>query len=386
MGLLNLVRWFKPQAAPHMADPLSLVHPAGRFAELLRRERMRADRSGRTFALVAFAFAETGDGERDRQRLIDRLEDRLRATDYAGMLADGRLGVLLADTDADGADVFAVRLGGAGATGVACIYDTYLYPGDDASRGRRRSRAAANLLGESAEERVSAASDLVETLLNDRPAGSPRRGTVQPLETLFVRRLPFWKRALDIAGACVGLVVLSPVMLTAAALVRLSSRGPVLFKQQRTGLGGRAFTMFKFRTMTQNAEALQQSLRTSSEQDGPAFKMTHDPRVTRVGRWLRKSCVDELPQLWNVLVGDMTLVGPRPLPLAEAAAVDGWQRRRTEVTPGLTCIWQVYGKSKVPFAEWMRMDIRYLSRRTLAGDLKLIGETMRAVVLHRASC
>jgi lipopolysaccharide/colanic/teichoic acid biosynthesis glycosyltransferase len=144
--------------------------------------------------------------------------------------------------------------------------------------------------------------------------------------------------------------------------------------------------MYKLRTMYADAESRKAQLRPLSEQDGPAFKMKNDPRVTWVGKYLRKTCIDELPQLWNVLRGDMTLVGPRPLPCDEADACAEWQKRRLDVTPGLTCIWQATsGKERVPFAEWMRMDMRYIKERSLLKDLKLLAKTFWAVIRHRAS-
>jgi lipopolysaccharide/colanic/teichoic acid biosynthesis glycosyltransferase len=208
---------------------------------------------------------------------------------------------------------------------------------------------------------------------------------VQRLENLLVRPLPWWKRAIDIAGAAAGLLVASPVMGVAATLIKYGSKGPVIFTQQRAGLGGRPFTIFKFRTMVVDAEEQKAALRKFSEQDGPAFKLTNDPRITRVGRFLRKTSIDELPQLWNVLRGDMTLVGPRPLPVGESDACERWHRRRLDVTPGLTCIWQVKGRSKVSFSEWVRMDVAYIRRRTFWNDLRILFETIPAVLLRRGA-
>jgi lipopolysaccharide/colanic/teichoic acid biosynthesis glycosyltransferase len=143
--------------------------------------------------------------------------------------------------------------------------------------------------------------------------------------------------------------------------------------------------MFKFRTMVVGAEELKQDLLALNEQDGPAFKITHDPRGTRIGRFLRCTTIDELPQLWNVLRGDMSLVGPRPLPCAESDACLPWQRRRLHVTPGMTCIWQVSGRSQVSFAEWVRMDLRYIRSLTLGHDLKLLAQTVPAVILRKGA-
>ena len=197
--------------------------------------------------------------------------------------------------------------------------------------------------------------------------------------------LPAWKRGIDIVLAAAGLVLLSPIMLIAAAMVKLSSPGPVLFRQWRAGLAGKPFLILKFRSMVVDAERQQAPLRCHSSQDGPAFKVRNDPRVTRVGRFLRKSSIDELPQLWNVLKGDMSLVGPRPLPIDEAAECLPWQNRRVDVVPGLTCTWQVDGRSRVTFEEWMRMDRAYIRRRSLARDLLILLKTIPAVLLRRGA-
>ena len=143
--------------------------------------------------------------------------------------------------------------------------------------------------------------------------------------------------------------------------------------------------MLKFRTMCVGADAQKAQLQALNEQDGPAFKLTNDPRVTRVGDFLRKTSIDELPQLWNVLRGEMSLVGPRPLPVEESDACEPWHRRRLYVTPGLTCIWQVRGRSTVTFAEWIRMDLEYLRDVTLRNDLKLLAETVFSVLARKGA-
>jgi lipopolysaccharide/colanic/teichoic acid biosynthesis glycosyltransferase len=214
-------------------------------------------------------------------------------------------------------------------------------------------------------------------LSSDAP---PVERPVWALELLFVQKLPLWKRVIDVAGATAGLVVAAPVMLAAAAAIRFTSPGPIFFAQRRDGLGGRDFWIYKFRTMVINAEAVKAELRHRSEQDGPAFKLKNDPRVTPIGRWLRRTCIDELPQLWNVLRGDMSIVGPRPMCSKEAQHCTAWERRRLDVTPGLTCIWQVHGGTKVTFREWMRMDLRYVKSRTLLKDLWLMIMTIPSVI------
>jgi len=188
------------------------------------------------------------------------------------------------------------------------------------------------------------------------------------------------KRAIDVAGALAGLILLLPMFVFCALAVKLSSRGPMLFRQTRVGKSGQLFTCYKFRTMTVGAEKLQEQLRHRSVQDGPAFKIPGDPRVTPVGRFLRKFSLDELPQIWNVLAGDMSLVGPRPPVPSEVRNYTWWQRRRVSVKPGLTCIWQVWGRNKVSFKRWVEMDLFYIDNWSLWLDLKLIAHTFRAVL------
>jgi lipopolysaccharide/colanic/teichoic acid biosynthesis glycosyltransferase len=206
------------------------------------------------------------------------------------------------------------------------------------------------------------------------------------MTTLFVRPLPLWKRSIDVVVSGAALIVLSPLLLAVAAAIKLTSSGPIIFRQQRDTLGGRGFMIYKFRTMCVDAEARKAALRQLSEQDGPAFKIAKDPRVTRIGRILRSTSIDELPQLLNVFLGDMTLVGPRALPTRESNGCEPWQRRRLDVTAGITCIWQVRGRSAVTFAEWMRMDLQYIRTRSAANDLKLLAQTVPAVVIGRGAC
>ena len=175
-------------------------------------------------------------------------------------------------------------------------------------------------------------------------------------------------------------VVLAVVMILAAIAVKLYDRGPLLFKQVRLGKDGRRFYCYKFRSMCEDAESRKASLLGINEQDGPAFKLKKDPRVTPVGKIIRKYSIDEFPQLFNVLLGDMSLVGPRPPVPAEVARYSWWQRRRISVRPGLTCLWQVKGRNKVSFEKWMEMDLFYIDNWSLWMDIKLMAQTMPAVV------
>jgi exopolysaccharide biosynthesis polyprenyl glycosylphosphotransferase len=190
------------------------------------------------------------------------------------------------------------------------------------------------------------------------------------------------KHALDFVGAMVLLLLASVPMALAALAIKLTSPGPVLFRQQRSGLNGQPFTMLKFRSMRTDAEQLRHELEALNEMSGPVFKVTNDPRITPLGRFLRKWSVDELPQLINVLRGDMSLVGPRPLPVHEVKRFDDpAHRRRLSVKPGLTCLWQVSGRNKVKdFGEWVRLDLEYIDNWSLWLDFKILLRTIPAVL------
>ncbi|MEX2196017.1 MAG: sugar transferase [Thermoleophilaceae bacterium] len=191
------------------------------------------------------------------------------------------------------------------------------------------------------------------------------------------------KRTIDIAGSGAGLLVLSPLLLAIALAVKLNSRGPVLFDQCRIGRDNKPFQMLKFRTMVDGADELKESLSHLNEADGPMFKIADDPRVTRVGRLLRRTSLDELPQLWNVLRGEMSLVGPRPLVPSEDDHVIGWHRARLDLTPGLTGPWQVLGRTAIPFQEMVKLDYLYVSDWSLWNDVKLLIQTAPVVMRRR---
>jgi exopolysaccharide biosynthesis polyprenyl glycosylphosphotransferase len=189
-----------------------------------------------------------------------------------------------------------------------------------------------------------------------------------------------FKRLLDIIASAIALIVLAPVLLVLAILVKLDSPGPIFFVQERVGLNKRRFHMYKFRTMVANAEQRQDQLEGFNEAEGPVFKIKDDPRITRAGKFFRKASLDELPQLLNVLNGDMSLVGPRPLPIRDYKGFDqDWARRRFSVRPGITCLWQVNGRSDISFQEWMKLDLYYIDNWSLWLDVKVLAKTIPAV-------
>lgn len=184
------------------------------------------------------------------------------------------------------------------------------------------------------------------------------------------------KRGIDIIGAGSGLLLLSPVIAIVACAVKFTSKGPIFFSQKRVGKNGQLFDMYKFRSMVVNAEELKEKLAHQNEMSGPMFKMKDDPRVTKVGKFIRKTSLDELPQLWNVLKGDMSLVGPRPSLPKEVKQFEKWMYKRLTVKPGLTCYWQVSGRNNIDFEDWMKLDCRYVDERNLWIDIKLIFKTV----------
>jgi lipopolysaccharide/colanic/teichoic acid biosynthesis glycosyltransferase len=294
--------------------------------------------------------------DRDIAFLGTILRRRLRITDTAGYLPDGRVGVLLPDTPQ------------AGAWKVASdVCDNY-------PPGHERPDCEVFMYPDESRPSLDESQNRAK-----QPVDLP----VVTLESLFAQPTPILKRGVDIVAAMFGLLVTAPIFVLLAGLIKVSSPGPVIYSQLREGHGGRRFRMFKLRTMRVDADREQSSLRAFNEQDGPAFKMQNDPRTTWVGRILRRTSLDELPQLWNVLVGDMSLVGPRPLPTGESLECLPWQRQRLSIVPGLTCIWQVKGRNTVTFDEWMRMDLQYVRQRSFLYDLRLLITTGPSIVLAK---
>jgi exopolysaccharide biosynthesis polyprenyl glycosylphosphotransferase len=194
------------------------------------------------------------------------------------------------------------------------------------------------------------------------------------------------KRFSDIVLAVVLMICSFPIVVAAALAVKATSSGPVLFKQKRSGLHGRTFTLYKFRSMYRDAESLRSDLERLNEMEGPVFKIKADPRITPLGRFLRRTSIDELPQLWNVLKGDMSIVGPRPPVPEEVEKYERWQRRRLSMRPGITCIWQISGRNKISdFDQWVKLDLQYIDTWSLALDLKIFLKTIPVVLFQRGA-
>ena len=392
------------------------------FHQELLKEMYRSDRrpKNRDFGLIRMIFEDQMLCEDEfLSPLVEKFNQRLRITDSIGWY-DSSLSFLLPETDKEGtlqtANVLAKI---ASDHGAKVDTEISIYPWDDglvaiSKELRQLLEDQSNDHSESNDDRPNGNGSLDNgsgtngngsngsgsngSGSNGSGASDNEAASVQALKFkasklvteksyAFVKSapIPWWKRTVDILGSGFGLLALSPVLIGAAVAIKLSSKGPVFFRQVREGKNGKPFGILKFRTMVLGAEEKQADLRSRNEQDGPAFKIKNDPRITGVGRYLRKSCVDELPQLFNVLIGQMSLVGPRPLPVHESHACDAWQRTRLTVLPGLTCTWQAHGGRNVKFADWMRMDLDYIEKQSFWFDLKLIFETAFIAILHKGS-
>lgn len=184
------------------------------------------------------------------------------------------------------------------------------------------------------------------------------------------------KRLVDIVGAFTGIIILSPLLIIVAIRIKLDSKGSAIFSQVRVGYKGKEFKIYKFRTMVEDAEELKKGLENKNEMTGPMFKIKDDPRITKIGKIIRKTSIDELPQLLNILRGDMSIVGPRPSLPSEVKGFNTWMLKRFEVKPGLTCYWQVSGRNNITFNDWMKLDIKYVEEKNLFIDIKLILKTV----------
>jgi lipopolysaccharide/colanic/teichoic acid biosynthesis glycosyltransferase len=351
--------WHAP-AADNDALPDNLLSRA-EFLRVVQREKRRTDRSHSALSLVLVEVddAQAGAGS----QVLAGLQSMVRETDYAAAIDESNVAVLLPDTGEAGLDSFMAKVAVERLSHVASVVGA-TYP--DAS---------------------------FEKLVAER-MGTPRSRHALDQEPVAAAARPGYpaKRALDVIGSIIALVLLSPLFLIVAVLIKLTSPGPVIFRQQRIGQGGVPFTFYKFRSMRADNDdrvhrefvaSLIDGKPTSGQVAGTTgqFKMKADPRVTPIGRFIRKTSIDEIPQFWNVLKGDMSLVGPRPPVPYEADRYKTWHRRRIfDLKPGLTGIWQVEGRSRVSFDEMVRMDLRYLRESSLSFDLKILLKTVSVVV------
>jgi lipopolysaccharide/colanic/teichoic acid biosynthesis glycosyltransferase len=376
IGLIKKVTTFL--RGDERASSLDFLNSIERMRGILDRERMRADRGNTMFTLVTFTCAETV--ETEYLTTLGRIaQERVRTTDDVGMLGPHCIGLVLPETSAGGAWRVADDICSKLPTNKPrpqC--DVYVHPAGRITSSDDQQQPSNRQNGERTNH------DEAELARSGADDEDPR--VAQAIQFFFEQPMPSWKRVIDIVVSATALVVLSPLLLLTAIAIKLTSSGPILFSQPRGGLGGRLFQIYKFRTMCVDAEEKKKALLKHSDITGPAFKMEKDPRITRLGGFLRKTCIDELPQLINIVLGDMSLVGPRPLCVDEIERCLPWHQRRLDVTPGLTCIWQVSDRTKVSYDDRTRMDVRYIESRSLIKDAKLIAQTLPAVMLRKGAC
>lgn len=370
-----------------------------------QKERARSDRNGQVFSMVVFRVRP---GQLDTLApLVRYARERMRIYDSVGVLDGTRVGFVLPETSPAGAWVFAedcldqltpdalsIAQDRTTAPGkrndVTC--EVFGYPLDWEKRTPNSDNDQDSLppVGKPGMGLEGNQSMGFHAMKVDPGASRAREGSealpVGDLSDAFLEPLPWTKRIVDVIVSSFALIAISPILIAAGLAIKLTSPGPVIFKQMRAGRGGIPFPFFKLRSMYVDAEERRKALESENDHDdGPIFKMRHDPRITPVGRILRRLSIDELPQLYNVLRGDMTLIGPRPPTLDEVENYEPWQRKRLDITGGLTCIWQVSGRSEVGFEEWVRMDIEYQRKRSILFDMRLVMKTFGAVLSGRGA-
>ena len=375
---INPLRWFRRNAAFHA------IHPAERFRDLIERERSRTDRTGIRFSLVVFRLAaRKRDSYHTLSHLAALLLSRVRTSDEVGWFDKTSLAVLMIGSGEADAVKFGQNVTDSLPEGVAVPkVSVHLYPnkrgGEEHAQPRKDDVTEAGSV---------AATPPTPTTEN---AGLPE-DAVMPAE--FFRQLPLWKDILDVILSLIGLILLSPLFLLIAVYIKIADPGPVFFRQNRIGFRGKKFECWKFRTMKVDNDAAAheehlKSLIKGGDQAMIKLDARKDPRIIPLGWLLRQSGLDELPQLVNVLRGDMSLVGPRPCLPYEAREYDQWHAERFDSVPGLTGLWQVSGKNRTTFKDMMRFDIRYSRRMSFWMEIQILFKTFPAIVQqlrdHRA--
>jgi len=347
---MDSTKFFNPEKNNQFIE----IHTITDFHAVLKRERYLSDRNNHGFSLVTFDKAIIKKDNSIARQFAEIFAKRLRITDTVGWYNPNKISVLLPDTDFNGAKKFAdlIRMQIASPDHIF-LSDIYTYP-------------SKNWQGGNGHKGIKHLKNVEEEEYSKFP---------------FEYKMPFWKRIMDILCSSFGLLLLSPFLVLIALMIKIVSPGPIFYKQQRAGRSGKIFNFYKFRTMKVNNDAsihqkhLKELINGDSNGDKPMEKLENDKRIIPMGIFLRKSCIDELPQLINVLRGEMSLVGPRPCILYEAEEYLRWHARRFDITPGMTGIWQISGKNKRTFKEMVRMDIEYISKQSFWLDIKILLKT-----------
>jgi lipopolysaccharide/colanic/teichoic acid biosynthesis glycosyltransferase len=347
------------------------------FQQNLERERARSDRYGGMFSMLIFEMKSSNGKQPKLRTLVEIVLNRVRPTDEVGWFETTSLGVLLPSTTREGAlkladDICQMILAQNQHTP---NFEVYTYPSEKVKKINKKSR---NRFFRENECVIKGLSEIQKT---DKSVGDCKRLALG-LQPLFRKKWPVWKRGIDILGSLLGILILSPLFLIIAILIKFVSPGPILFKQRRIGYLGQPFTMLKFRTMEVNADkTIHEDHVTELIQNGkPLQKMdAEDTRIFPIGKFLRLTGIDELPQLINILLGQMSLVGPRPELPCSLKYCEPWHVRRFETKPGLSGLWQISGKTKTTFNEMMRLDINYIKKRSFWLDILIILKTVPTI-------
>ena len=336
---------------------------------MLAKEKSRVERNNHAISVISLKVGSLDQSAKKTKHFLALLKKKIRITDDIGWLDYSTIGILLFNTSKAGAIKFLKRI-------------HQLYPSD------QLWQYAITTYSSHGEDQYG--EEKTDTLSDDPFHGFPSLTGIKPeaasLHPIFLHKISNSKRFSDIVLSSLALLVLSPLLLLIAIAVKTTTKGPILFRQRRAGIGGRPFTLLKFRTMVADADKRKSELVQFNERTGPVFKMKDDPRITKVGKFLRRWSLDELPQFVNVLVGEMSLVGPRPPTMDEVEQYERWHKNRLEVKPGITCIWQVYSRHEKSFENWVRLDINYMKRQTFVLDMKLLLMTIPAVLSRKGAC
>ena len=377
LHIRDIVNFFNRK---NKTNPLGGIHSSDAFRAMIERERARAERTGHIFSLVIFGFNH---GKANHAALLERLGkvlvQKVRMSDEVGWYDEEKsIGSLLPGTSVEGAwqfiDIIKKKIADVESSLICTVYS---YP---------FSMNKSDVRKEGPEEKEIRLYHMLSSGLNEKSSTvKPDNGrSLEPIEVLLARPIPYWKRMIDIFVAVLLMVFLSPLFLLIALFIKIVSPGPVFYRQERIGYLGRKFTFWKFRTMHVNNDEKIHLRHISHviEKDTPIGKLDDlgDDRIIPMGKFFRKFCLDEFPQLVNVLLGDMSLVGPRPCMDYEAEKFLHWQKRRFNVLPGMSGLWQVSGKNRTTFKEMIRLDIRYSRRISPGLDAKILFLTVPAIL------
>lgn len=403
MGLSDF--WFRLKSFLQFGQSRQLpgICSAKQFQTILESERYRADRNQHQFSLVVFDVNRSDENHIQIRYLAHVLRNRIRSTDRTGWLDNGRIGIVLPYTSAAGAWRFAddvCQSMAAKAEPPECTVYTYpsnSYPDSYEQSGQMHFADLSPEWKTTMPGGFSMSAKHAGSLNDDFASQQPSADTIrnchevaQSLEPFFTQPLPIWKRTMDIVGALLGLIVLSPLLLLLGLIIKIVSPGPVIFRQERIRHSGKVFKMLKFRTMDVNAdksrheqyvtELIKGATNNKPNSKKPMLKLDNYPGIIAFGKVLRKTCLDELPQLINVLWGEMSLVGPRPPLSYEVEKYPQWCYGRFDAIPGMTGLWQVSGKNRLTFDQMVRLDIRYSREKSVWLDTKIILKTPFAIV------